>query len=543
MDAGNPSGLRNAWTKSGFPMSKIHTHLYLNRTVVALALVLGVADIGVAGTGATAAPHPNIVVVLADDLGYGDVGCYGATQVRTSSIDRLAREGMRFTAAHSPASICTASRYNLMTGRYCWRGVAPENRRAEWDQWHRDPAMKGDAWIGHVAIESNEPLLINEGRMTLASLLKSAGYATACVGKWHLGFGRAGMAGWDDALGPDWNRDLVPGPREVGFDYYFGLPIVNSSEPKVFVENHRVVGLDPADPIRLVPSPLITGRLQFKMTGGQTARFRPEQIDERFTEKAIAWMEHAAARPQPFFLYLALSSPHRPFAPAPRFKGTSAMGVRGDVIHELDGRVGEVRAALERLGIAGNTLLIFASDNGGERGENPGLAVNGPLRGLKTEVYEGGHRVPFIVRWPGRVPAGSESAQLVALTDLMATFAEIAERSLPHDAGEDSFSLVSCLVGAKDVSGARPYLVTDSMLGMLAIQEGPWKLIVGQGGGGYYPRNLEAYAPDPTAPAGQLYNLADGLGETKNRYTERPDLVARLTATLEKTRKDGRSRP
>jgi arylsulfatase A-like enzyme len=508
---------------------------------VGVAVVLG-TGIG-RGAEPTTARHPNIVVILADDLGYGDVACYGATQVKTPSIDRLARDGMRFTAAHSPSSICTASRYNLMTGRYCWRGAGPEHRRAEWDQWHNEPAMKGDAWIGHVAIESNEPLLVNEGRMTLGSLLKSAGYATACVGKWHLGFGRAGMDGWDAALGPDWNRDLVPGPREVGFDYYFGLPIVNSSEPKVFVENHRVVGLDPADPIRLVESPLPTGRLQFKMTGGQKARFNPEQIDERFTEMGIAWMEQAAARKQPFFLYLALSSPHRPFAPAPRFKGTSAMGIRGDVIHELDGRVGEVLAALERLQVAENTLLIFASDNGGERGQNPGLAVNGTLRGLKTEVYEGGHRVPFIVRWPGRVQAGTESTQLVALTDLMATFADVAGCSLPHDAAEDSFTFLPYLTGAQDTAHTRPYLVTDSMLGMLAIQEGPWKLIVGQGGGGYYPRNLEAYAPDPSAPPGQLYNLADDLGETKNRYTERPEIVARLTALLEKCRKDGRSRP
>jgi arylsulfatase A-like enzyme len=386
-------------------------------------------------------------------------------------------------------------------------------------------------------------LLINDGRMTLGSLLKSADYATACVGKWHLGFGRAGMTGWDVALGPNWNEDLVPGPLEVGFDYFFGLPIVNSSEPKVFVENHRVVGLDPADPIRLVESPLSTGRLQFKMTGGQIARFKPEQIDQRFTEKAIAWMEQVAAKPRPFFLYLALSSPHRPFAPAPQFKGTSVMGVRGDVIHELDWRVGEVLAALERLNVAENTLVVFASDNGGERGENPGLPVNGPLRGLKTEVYEGGHRVPFIVRWPGRIKAGSESGQLLALTDLMATFAAVLGRSLPHEAGEDSFSFVPYLLGANDAEGTRPYLVTDSMLGMLAIQEGPWKLIAGQGGGGYYPRNPEAYAADPAAPPGQLYNLADDLAETRNLYVERPEIVARLTALLEKTKRDGRSRP
>jgi arylsulfatase A-like enzyme len=379
--------------------------------------------------------------------------------------------------------------------------------------------------------------------MTIASLLKSSGYATACVGKWHLGFGRAGMAGWDDALGPDWNRDLVPGPLEVGFNYFFGLPIVNSSEPKVFVENHRVVGLDPTDPIHLVEGRTKTGRLAFTMTGGQAARFRPEQIDERFTEKAIAWLEQTAAKQSPFVLYLALSSPHRPFAPAPRFKGTSEMGIRGDVIHELDWRVGEVLAALERLKIAGNTLVIFASDNGGERAETPGHAISGALRGLKTEIYEGGHRIPFIVRWPGRVKAGSESGHLLALTDLLTTFADITGRSLPHDAGEDSFSFLPALGGAKDYAGTRPYLISDSMLGTLAIQQGPWKLIVGQGGGGRLSGNPEAEAVDPSAPAGQLYNLADDLGETKNLYMERPEIVAKLAAALEKTKKDGRSRP
>ncbi len=224
--------------------------------------------------------------------------------------------------------------------------------------------------------------------MTLDTLMKSANYATACVGKWHLGFGRV-------------------------------------------------------------------------------------------TEKGIKWMEQAVARKQPFFLYLALSSPHRPFAPAPRFRGTSAMGIRGDVIHELDGRMGQVLAALERLRVGENTLLVFASDNGGERGANRGLAVNGPLRGVKTEVYEGGHRVPFIVRWPGHVKAGSESTHLVALTDLMATFAEITERSLPHDAAEDRFSFFAELIGARDAQDARPYVVTASMPGMLAIQEGRWKLIAG----------------------------------------------------------------
>jgi arylsulfatase A len=493
---------------------------------------------------------PNIVVILADDLGYGSVGCYGATKVKTPHVDRLAREGMRFTNAHSPSSVCTPSRYNLLTGRYCWRSVPPASRRAQWEQWHRVRTMPGDAWIGHVAIESNEALLIDEGRLTVASLLKSAGYTTACVGKWHLGLGRAGMPGWDDAVGLDYNRDIAPGPLEVGFDYFFGLPIVNNSEPKVFIENRRVVGLDPSDPMRLVPEYSRFGRLQFRMEGGKAARFQQDHLDDRHTERAVAWIEQAAVRKAPFFLYLALSSPHWPFAPGPRYKGTSALGARGDAIHEMDGCVGDVLAALERLKLDRNTLVIFASDNGAEvsstkhydRAEVDGLLLNGPLRGQKTDIYEAAHRVPFIARWPARIKAGRENGDLVALTDVMATCAAIIGRPLPRAAGEDSFSFLPVLLDAKDRKGGRASLVTDSMTGMLAIQEGPWKLIASQGHGGHY-GDEPTRAANPAEPPGQLYNLADDVGEAKNLYIEKPEIVARLSVQLEKIKRDGRSRP
>ncbi len=513
-------------------------------------LIAGGSNLPFAQAAAPSRP-PNIVVILADDLGYGSLGCYGATKLKTPHIDRLAREGMKFTAAHSPSSVCTPSRFNLLTGRYCWRSVPPANRRAQWDQWHRVATMPGDAWLGHVAVDANEPLLIDLARTTVASLLKSAGYATACIGKWHLGFGRPGTPGWDDALGPDWNRELSPGPLDLGFDYFFGLPVVNNAEPKVFVENRRVVGLDPADPIRLGPDYSKFGRLEFKMEGGTAARFQQDHIDDRHTEKAVAWIERIAPQRAPFFLYLPLSSPHWPFVPAPRYKGTSQLGARGDTIQEMDGCVGDVLAALERLKIADHTLVIFTSDNGAQASSTQrfdhaqvgGLLLNGPLRGQKTEIYEAAHRVPFVARWPGHIRAGSESGALIALTDLMATCAAIVGRPLPYDAGEDSFSFLPALLGSGNQAGLRRSLITDSMTGVLAIQNGPWKLIPVRGNGGHYANDPAAMTPDPATPAGQLYNLADDLGEEHNLYGERPDIVTRLTAELEEIKRAGRSRP
>ncbi|MGH7136329.1 MAG: sulfatase family protein [Pirellulales bacterium] len=488
------------------------------------------------GPAAAEERRPNIVVILADDLGYGDVGCYGATKVRTPNIDRLAREGMRFTQAHSPASVCTPSRYNLMTGRYCWR-----------------------TWAGHGTTWANDPLLIEEGRTTLASLLKEVGYVTGCVGKWHLGFGRPDTPGWDDALGPDFNGELRPGPLDVGFDRFFGMPAVGQ-HPNIYIDGRRVVGLDPTDPIRFINDPRPSYQVDYlrrprtaptnlQMASGKSAELVFENCALRLTDEAVAFLRANHARP--FFLYFAPRNIHAPLKPNGRFAGTSAIGVYGDFIHELDWSVGEVLAALDRFGVADNTLVIFSSDNGGvplRRRESvpaevAGHRINGPLRGQKTEVFEGGHRVPFIVRWPERVKAGVKSDALVANTDVLATCAEILARPLPHDAGEDSFSFLSALLGASTGHPPRTALVTDSMMGLFAIQEGPWKLIEGKGGGGYFPHGAPPASPSPTEPPGQLYHLGDDLGETRNRYAERPEIVARLSALLEQIRTKERSRP
>ncbi len=489
------------------------------------------------GLAPAAERRPNIVVILADDLGYGDVGCYGATKVRTPNIDRLAREGMRFTQGHSPASVCSPSRYNLMTGRYCWR-----------------------TWAGHGTVWANDPLLIEEGRTTLAALLKGSGYVTGCVGKWHLGFGRPGTPGWDDALGPDFNGELRPGPLDVGFDRFFGMPAVGQ-HPNIYIEGRRVIGLKADDPIRFINDPRPAYQVDYlrrprtaptnlQMASGKGAQLVFEDCALRLTEEAVAFIGAHQARP--FFLYLAPRNIHSPLKPNARFAGTSAIGVYGDFIHELDWSVGEVLAALDRFAVADNTLVVFSSDNGGVppqrqangQAEVAGHRINGPLRGQKTEVFEGGHRVPFIVRWPGRVQAGVLSDALVANTDLLATCAEIVASPLPHAAGEDSYSFLSTLLGQSTGQPPRPALVTDSMMGLFAIQEGPWKLIQGQGGGGYSPPGSPPPpAPSPSDPPGQLYHLGDDLGETRNLYAEKPEIVARLTALLEQIQTKGRSRP
>lgn len=507
------------------------------------ALLVALAFLGVSGVLRGAPnPTPNIVFILGDDLGYGDLGCYGSTKIKTPNLDRLAQQGMRFTNAHSPSAVCAPSRYNLLTGRYCWRIDLPANRRSQLAHWSKDRYMPKDGrYVGHVAVESNEPLMIEEGRPTIASFLKGAGYATACVGKWHLGFGRPGMPGWSDELGPDWNREIAPGPLEVGFDYYFGLPIVNGSQPKVFLENHRVVGLDPHDPIKLVTAYSPSGRLQFEAVGGKAARFDPAEIDGRNVEKAVGWIEKVAKDKRPFFLYLALTNPHGPFAPGPRFKGTSEVGPYGDAMHELDWRVGEIMACLDRLGLSAETLLIFASDNGSGMGSyQPGVdhsldlkghRPNAPWRGQKTEVYEGGQRVPFLARWPGRIAAGTENGALIALTDMFATACELVGRKVPAGGAEDSFSFLWSLLNTQPRQPVRRSLVTDSMLGLFAIQEGDWKLIEGPGGGGYFPRGPE-WSENTSTESGQLYNLADDPGERRNLYLERPDKVAHLKAAL-----------
>lgn len=489
---------------------------------------LAVGFFGFAGAG----EKPNVLFILADDLGYGDLGCYGATKVLTPNIDSLAKEGRRFTNAHSPCSVCTPTRYNLMTGRYAWR-----------------------TWVGGSTLWANDPLLIEPDRYTLADLFKEQGYSTACLGKWHLGFGEPGMEGWDDILGPDYNRDLKPGPIELGFDYFWGFPHV-SQYPHFIIENHRVLGLEQDDPVYITPDPREGFELDYLnrprsglaanlgQKGGESARYEHNELCTMLTERTVSWLDKYEEE-KPFFLYFAHRNIHGPLIPAPRFDGTSEIGKYGDFLNEFDWSIGEVLKALDRNGLKENTLVIFSSDNGGVLQYRPidypeveGHRINGPWRGQKTTVYEGGVRVPLIARWPGKIPAGTEDNSLVALTDTIATFAEFFGKDLPEDAAEDSFSFYGPLLDGEQKTPQRESLVMDSYREMMAIRKGPWKLIFGQTGGGARYRKDN----DPNKPKGQLFNLEREDREWVNLYRKEPEKVAELTSLYQKIRDSGRSR-
>ncbi len=460
--------------------------------------------------------RPNIVFILADDLGYGDLGCYGAKpqHVQTPNIDRIANHGMRFIDCHSPSSVCTPSRYNFMTGRYCWR-----------------------TWAQTGCIWANDPCLIEPDRPTIASVLRDGGYETGMVGKWHLGFGSPDDERWDPYRGPDWNLPLSHGPLTCGFDRFFGIPAVGQ-HPRIFIRDDMVCDLESGDPIRLAPDPRPEYLVEYlerprdsnwdlRTQGGRKATYVSEELADHLTRQAVAFIDQP--HDKPFFLYFAHRNVHGPHDPHPRFRGTSGIGVYGDFIHELDASVGEVLDSLDRNGLTDNTILIFASDNGGTEFHRPvhqvnhqGHLANGPLHGSKTEVFEGGHRVPFIVRWPGRIRAGAQCDHLIALTDMLRSCASLAGVETPAGASPDGVDMSASLLRGNDAAAARETLIHDSFLDVTyAIRHNDWKLIVGPTGGGLIGRS----EPPGWGPAGMLYNLREDLGEQTNLYHQRPDVV------------------
>jgi arylsulfatase A-like enzyme len=469
----------------------------------------------------------NIVLILADDLGYGDLSAYGATAYQTPNIDRLAKEGRLFTDAHSPHPVCTPTRYGLMTGRYSWR-----------------------TWAGSANVWSDDPLLIEEGRYTLPMLLRKAGYKTAIVGKWHLGYGRPDDAHWTEA-GVDYNGKIAPGPLEVGFDYYYGIPHVGQ-QPHVIIENHHIVGLTPESPLRLHRDERWIAKTSYlerygypprhHFTGGKGALYDHRDLALRLTERAEAWIREQAD--DPFFLYFAHRNTHGPIIPNERIRGRSGIGAYGDFVLELDWSVGRILDTLDELGLTDDTLVLFSSDNGAVVRSLPGHHVNGELRGQKTEAYEGGQRVPLLARWPGQIEAASRSDALVALTDMLATFSDLLESPLPDGAGPDSFSFLGALLDREQSSAARASLVHNSYRGGFGIRQGDWKLLMFQGGGGR-PVGGGGWNPfdyDRTIPYGQLYNLSEDLGEQINLYTDEPEQVAAMMRLLRKIRSSGSSR-
>ena len=473
--------------------------------------------------------HPNIVIIYADDLGYGDVSCYNPQRgkIPTPHIDRLASQGMRFTDAHSSSGVCSPSRYTLLTGRYHWRTRLQRGIVGLW----------------------GKPLIARD-RLTIAGMLRQQGYQTACVGKWHLG--------WDWPIQPAerasfqrfaknakttakhrsawrqvFSQPIGGGPVNRGFDTYFGTDVPNWP-PFCFIENDRTAGI----PSEFLPETLLR-KNQASLQGPALKGWTLEPILPALADRAATYITRAAQQDRPYFLYMPLTSPHTPLSVNEAFKGKSGLGLYADFVIETDAMVGQVLKAIDQSGEADRTLVIFTSDNGcapyiGTAAlEKQGHYPSGPLRGYKSDVWEGGHREPFVVRWPGVVKPGSVNHQLVHQADLMRSCATIVGFSLPGSAGEDSFNLLPLLQGSDQP--VRQTAVNQSIRGLLSLRKGPWKLIFGKGSGGWTGGGKEQ--------PGQLYNLAEDLGETKNLYQDNPKIVAELIQLMQQQVRNGRCTP
>jgi arylsulfatase A-like enzyme len=501
----------------------------------------------VCGTAATAAAdRPNIIVILADDLGYGDLRCYQpASKIPTPHLDRLAAGGVRFTDTHTPSSVCTPTRYGLLTGRYSWRTSLKRG-----------------------VLDGFDPPLIEPGRATLASFLKQQGYATACVGKWHLGMtwtrkdgtpmisrAEAGVGIHRGGEEIDFTRETKGGPLDQGFDSWFGISASLDMSPYAYIEGRRVTE-PPTD-----MQPGIKENALSTSAGVRAPGFKLEDVLPEFTRRAVTFVESRSGQRNPFFLYFPLPSPHLPVVPNAEWLGKTGAGIYADFTAQTDATVGAVLAALDRTQQAENTLIVFTSDNGGlwhrwepkERddiaGYKPtprgsynlerGHRSNAGLRGTKADIWEGGHRVPFIVRWPAKVkPAVSDA--LVELNDVFATVAEITGTKLSPDTAEDSFSFLPILTGTKPVTPPRTFAVHHSISGMFALREGPWKFIPARGSSGFsVPKTIRA---KPGEPVTQLYRLDTDLAETKNLAAEETAIAQRLAARLEEIQKSDRTR-
>jgi arylsulfatase A len=447
--------------------------------------------------------RPNIVLIMADDMGYGDPRCFNPdSRIPTPNIDRLARQGMLFTDAHSPASVCVPTRYGLLTGRYPFRSERSEQ------------------------VESR----IEPGRMTLASMLAKQGYVTACLGKWHQGFDGGKVR-------QDYELPLAGGPVDRGFDYFYGLPASLDIPPYYWVENDHCV----AAPTETIEDNFSDGwtRIQgaFWRAGNIAPQFRHVDVLPQLRQRAVDYLKQHQKNnsEKPLFLYLPLPAPHTPWLPTRRYQGKSRAGEYGDFTFQVDSVVGEVLKTIKELGMYDNTLVIFTSDNGPvwypADVEKFDHRSTGALRGMKGDAWEGGHRMPFVVRWPGNVRAGGRCPQMICHTDLMATLAEVLEIELPENAGEDSLSFLPLLKDPERVEPTRTTLVTQSSGRVLALRDGNWKLIPQLGSGGFTkPRREE---PVANGPKGQLYRLDSDLSESTNLWLDERKQVARMTKLLQ----------
>jgi arylsulfatase A-like enzyme len=482
-------------------------------TIALLALILNTSCI-VGAAERKDADKPNIVYILCDDLGYGDVHCLNPDRgkIATPNIDKLATQGMTFTEAHGSSAVCTPSRYGILTGRYNWRSTLQRG-----------------------VLGPYGPPLIARDRLTVPALLKQHGYDTAAIGKWHLGWEWPGKGKQHDFTQP-----IAQGPITRGFDYYFGTDVPNYP-PYCFIENDHTVGL----PTAQLPARLLGHNLASK-AGPALPGWKLEEILPTITDKSCAYITDHARTGKPFFLYFALTSPHTPLAPTKEWEGKSGLGRYADFVMETDAMVGRVLDAIDKSGAAGNTLVFLASDNGCapyigvKELEAKGHFPSAYFRGYKSDAWDGGHHIPFIARWPEVTKAGSQCAQLVCQNDLMATCAQIIGAKLPDNAGEDSVSLLPLLQGTDQP--VRPDLVHHSIEGKFAIREGKWKLLLCPGSGGWGAPN-DAAAKKQHLPPVQLYDMAADIGEKNNLQAQHPEIVQRLTKLLEKYVADGRSTP
>jgi len=490
--------------------------------IKALLLISALAFIGCHCSAAAPgrAARPNIVFILADDLGYGDVKCFNPDgKIPTPNMDRLASEGMCFTDAHSSSAVCTPTRYSILTGRYNWRSRLKSG-----------------------VLQGFSPRLIEPDRLTLPAFLRHQGYATACIGKWHLGMDwplkNGGITkGYNDSTNVDYASPIQNGPNAVGFDYYFGISASLDMPPFVFIENDRVTE---------VP----TVEKKWVRAGPAAATFDAENVLPALTTKAVDYLaQHAAAAKQgkPFFLYLPLNSPHAPILPTKDWRGKSGLNDYADFVMQTDAGVGRLLDELDKQGITDNTLVIMTSDNGCSPVANiPELLAKGHnpsyrFRGHKADIFDGGHRIPLLVRWPNRIKAGTSSDQLVCLVDFFRTCAEILDARLPDTAAEDSVNLLPALEG-RARKPLHPAIVHHSINGSFSVREGKWKLELCADSGGWSD-------PRPGSPAAkalptvQLYDLSRDIGEKENVSAKHPEVVGRLTRLLEKYVTDGRSTP
>jgi len=471
---------------------------------------------------------PNIIFIMADDMGYGDIGALNPdSRIPTPNMDRIAEEGMYFTDAHSYSGVCTPTRYGVLTGRCAFR-----------------TRLSSGVLGGH------DVSLIEPGRETVASLLGRAGYRSGCVGKWHLGLDYKkkdpslplyeGTGFWNITVtdNVDYEGSVGGGPTDLGFNYSYIFPSSLDMQPYIYISNKHVVNTD----IEHIEGVQEQTRELFWRHGDAEKGFEFSDVLPRLSRHAGFFIrDHVENHPDvPFFLYFPLTAPHLPYVPLPEYENVSGAGTYGDFVNQVDSSVGQIIELLDSLGLTENTLLIVTSDNGSrwhpEDIEKYGHRANYKFRGMKSDIWEGGHRVPFLVRWPGKVERGSRSDRMICLNDLLATCGELTAQELDWNAGEDSYSFLSALTGESSSWEERRIMINQAVSTTLSVRKDNWKLILDMSSGGW--SNGEIL----NGPPMQLYNLEDDIGELKNLYEDMPEKVAELEALLNMCKREGRSR-